>query len=414
MIKRRRHKTRIFAAAFSLLCLIACFAADGHAHAAEVRIRDHIRTTEPVVKLGDIADIHSVDGQQAVRLKQIMLIPAPAAGGEVRLGFAEIRSKMQAQGFNLADMKFTGHSQVTIETAQPLQPLRHGNAVAPPRPVKAKPLNTTELKSLQAELVQTINRFIRVHHPGFGEPVVTLKPDQKKLTLFNQQRGNGYQITAIKSIHATEQAAILQIRSQDGSVTELPIHCQIKQKPKVLAARFDLPRGHVIQQRDLLWIYSEQETGEAPLQPDDVIGQQTQRPLRQGDPLHDYDLKAMTLIKSGQLVTVTAGVAGVRVRTQMKARSSGALGELVKLLPLNSREEIRARVTGPRRATMMHAGTDSAPPEITSQKRNPTSQQADVLPTQTVNQARHFMSGPYRNQSVSRIPTRPSNRNQFR
>ena len=67
-----------------------------------------------LVRLGDVAQIIDSNSEQSRRLEKVVISPAPAAGGELRIPVADIRSRLLAQGFNLAEIDFSGSSIVRI------------------------------------------------------------------------------------------------------------------------------------------------------------------------------------------------------------------------------------------------------------------------------------------------------------
>lgn len=79
--------------------------------------------------------------------------------------------------------------------------------------------------------------------------------------------------------------------------------------------------------------------------PEQVIGRKLKTSLRPGATLFAHLLDSPPLVTRGDLVTITARSATVRITAPGEARSTGALGETIKVKNLMSRREIFARVT---------------------------------------------------------------------
>lgn len=76
----------------------------------------------------------------------------------------------------------------------------------------------------------------------------------------------------------------------------------------------------------------------------DVIGKKTRMTIRTGAPIRSNQVVAVPVIVSGQLVTIIAENEDVRITVSGKARSSGGIGDLIRVQNLMSNKEIPARV----------------------------------------------------------------------
>ncbi|HJV89708.1 MAG TPA: flagellar basal body P-ring formation chaperone FlgA [Holophagaceae bacterium] len=76
-------------------------------------------------------------------------------------------------------------------------------------------------------------------------------------------------------------------------------------------------------------------------------------PLSAGHTLTQMDVEVIPLVQAGERVKLTAEVDGLTVTSEALARSSGALGERVRLEALGTRKPIKAVVTGPAEAKLL-------------------------------------------------------------
>jgi flagella basal body P-ring formation protein FlgA len=122
----------------------------------------------------------------------------------------------------------------------------------------------------------------------------------------------------------------------------------VKPLPQVLVATANLPKGHIVRADDVTW--KQQPTGKAAATFADreelVVGQETQRNLRAGEPIATIDVRSIPLVRRGDIVTVVARNQGITVRTDGKAMTDGGLGQPVKVISLDGRRELTARVSG--------------------------------------------------------------------
>lgn len=76
----------------------------------------------------------------------------------------------------------------------------------------------------------------------------------------------------------------------------------------------------------------------------DAVGTKTRSTVRAGAPIRSNQLVRVPVIVSGQLVTIVAENAGVRITVSGRARSAGGIGDLIKVQNLVSQKEIPARI----------------------------------------------------------------------
>ena len=78
--------------------------------------------------------------------------------------------------------------------------------------------------------------------------------------------------------------------------------------------------------------------------PEQAIGKQLSKSLREGDLIFGRLLKSPPLVKRGDLVTIIAKSGGLQITAPGKVNNAGALGEIVRVKNLMSRRILQARV----------------------------------------------------------------------
>lgn len=82
-------------------------------------------------------------------------------------------------------------------------------------------------------------------------------------------------------------------------------------------------------------------------------GMRTKGPLAAGHTLTQLDVEVIPLVQAGERVKLTAEVEGLTVTTEALARTSGALGDRIRLEAPGTRKPIKAMVTGPAEAKLL-------------------------------------------------------------
>jgi flagella basal body P-ring formation protein FlgA len=85
---------------------------------------------------------------------------------------------------------------------------------------------------------------------------------------------------------------------------------------------------------------------------DQVIGYAARRPLNPGQPLRANDLMKPEAVRQNEMVTIIYEVPGIGLSARGKAIESGAEGDVVNVLNLQSKRTVQGTVTGPGRVTI--------------------------------------------------------------
>jgi flagellar basal body P-ring formation protein FlgA len=110
--------------------------------------------------------------------------------------------------------------------------------------------------------------------------------------------------------------------------------------------------GEAINPQDIQWI----DVREASLRPgtlmdpQDIDGKASRRPLRAGKPLRATDFKRLAAVNRGEIITITYRVPGIRLTAKARALTEAALGEPLRVVNLQSSRTIDVVVTAPGQA----------------------------------------------------------------
>lgn len=315
------------------------------AAAATVRLWPQSTIDRPEILLADVAGIEGFSAEVEAQLLETRLGPAPAPGGERAVTLADIRANLEARGVNMAMVSLRGAAVCRVRRAHATSgPAgRAGvNALIPEDPTLRGHIRRT----LESRLPVAGGRLELTFARGAAELLKLSGP------------GFTFEVTPRNQRVLGSVDLEVAISGPQGMVTEhVAVMCVLR-LPVVVAAR-PINRGQVIRAED---VRIEERAFEQPAiaaftSLDPVIGQEGRRLLRPGEVLESDDLKAVPLVKRGELVGVLAATPGLTLEIAAKALEDGGLGDIIELRNEASRETFQARVKGLRQAEALPVQT---------------------------------------------------------
>jgi flagella basal body P-ring formation protein FlgA len=303
--------------------------------AAEFRLRPQCTPGGAVVTLGDVAEIFAADPQQAETLSAIELFPAPAPSRQRFARVRELQDLLMLRGLNLTEHCFSGASQVTIA----------GNE--PARAEVEQPLTAAAARRANLRVQESIVRYLQQHAGGSQPWTVELDLGPSHARAVAAART----LTITGGTAPFSGAQRFEVAA-DGAehAGQFTIDCQVGLPPAVVVAVRSLGRGAVIRETDveLQRGLPREQTADAVSSLDEVIGKETTRAIPAGKLVTGDSLRTPLVIRRGEVVTVYAKSAGIRVRTIARARDDGSLGDLIAVESMQDRTSYFARVNGVR------------------------------------------------------------------
>ena len=125
-----------------------------------------------------------------------------------------------------------------------------------------------------------------------------------------------------------------------------------------------LARGDVIKAGDIVIERRAKNefAGEPPAVVAEVVGRAARRVVRAGTPLRNADLMKPEIVQKNDTVLLHYEVPGIVLTMRGKALESGAEGDMVSVLNVNSKRTIQGIVTGPGRVTVSAPNTALSAP----------------------------------------------------
>lgn len=149
-------------------------------------------------------------------------------------------------------------------------------------------------------------------------------------------------------------AATVTINADGSPPIEIPISGVAYETLDIPVAATTTNRNQVIEPKDVVWqrVRSRTLAPGVATEYDQVIGYETRRVLRPGDPFRLHDLHKPLLVKKGNLVTMILATPMMQLTAQGKALEDGALGDVIKVENPRSGKTILGTVVENRTVTV--------------------------------------------------------------
>jgi flagella basal body P-ring formation protein FlgA len=339
-------------ASLTAVCVLALLC--GSISAAEVRMRAQARCSTGIVRLSDVAEIFSADPTQHEMLSVVELGPAPGTGSRRYIRAREVQDALFMRGIHLGEHSLSGSERCEVQG--PAVPI----AIEPPAKSKFRVDEAARERASQTAVAAILKCLQK--QAGSREPwevKVNLTDDQTTSLVTATRR-----VTAEGGVHpwiGTQQFT-LHVDGGDDFV-DFDVQAEVSLPPMVVAAARDLPAGTIVHESDLvLRAVKAYPPGLKPFHRiADVVGHETTWGIPGGTLLGTASVRRPIVIHRGDAVTLYARAAGLQVRTTVRSREDGALGALVAVESLTSREVFYARVTGIQEAEVYAAPAEAAP-----------------------------------------------------
>jgi len=299
------------------MLLLATFAATAFAGSLPLKLRENIRVTADIVRIGDLFENAGPAADTAV-----FRSPSPGRSGVVnarRLATMARRNGLHwANSYRLTEVVITRPGRLVSKSdirAAILERIRKRDGDDP----GAEKFDLVFARDIAPFYVPALK-------PGGGVAVLRLDFDP----------GTG-RFNAMVAAPAGDPAADKRIyRGRAIPVVEVPVLVRA------------IERGKQITERDLaVKRLPAQRVGAKALRDmADIIGLNTRRRLPAGRPITARDIERPRLVKRGALVTITMTAPGIAVSARGRSLDDGGAGDVIRVRNVNSNRKIRAKITG--------------------------------------------------------------------
>ncbi len=139
---------------------------------------------------------------------------------------------------------------------------------------------------------------------------------------------------------------VLSMQGLSGNPFEQWVSADVSQRVEVFVAARKLRRLDVIEAEDLHLQSMQIRRLRSPYLSDlqAILGKRLRQSLRKGMPIRGNQLEIAPLVRRGDRVTITLRSQGLKIVTSGKAKQDGQLGEMIRVMNLDSKKSIFAEV----------------------------------------------------------------------
>jgi flagella basal body P-ring formation protein FlgA len=309
------------------------------APAAEIAFKDRCRPRSSIVTLGDVAEIHSADAADALKLARVELFNAPAAAEKPpTYSYREIAELLRIRGVDLSQHELSGATQVTIEVAPVVQPA----TAVPPGDARAQEI-------VSAAIIDYLKGRISHDVQWKVEASVGDVAGIVQARVLQAPEFSASDLSAASGTHTF----VLELRG-NGNTWQRTVQARVSLPPLVVVASQALSKGTILRPEHLRLQPSPapRTTGARPrptgwlVRLEDAVGRELLQTVTAGQPLDEKSLRRPIVVTKGQLVTVVVTCEGVRIRTAARAKEHGALGDVIQVESTLDRKTYQVRVSG--------------------------------------------------------------------
>lgn len=339
-----------------------------NAAAAEIRLRDKMEATSPVVRLDDVAEISAADGLELQRLSRTLLMPAPAPGTQRFVRLREVQDMLAAQGEDLSRLQFSGASQVAVATpgatpeAAPRaatggridrQAVMLAGQVKQPAAAaieERKPLDEAQADILRGRLNELVVEYLTAKAGHREDWRVNCNVPDRTLELLDGAV-SAPKCSGGEAPWTGRQRFVFTFSTSKGRV-QLSVAADVGLAMRAVVAIRPIQKGGVITaahvQLQTIDFMEHGDRGDPVDSVEKIIGMEARQAIKAGDTVFTNQVSPPLLVKRGEDITVLSRGGGIRVRTMARAVQDGARGDLVQVETLDKKDRYDARVTGTR------------------------------------------------------------------
>ena len=163
-----------------------------------------------------------------------------------------------------------------------------------------------------------------------------LPPGQVSFEVVAPERWEGYGHVSLALI----------VRVDDQVKRNLTVQVEVEALAEMVVAARTLERGEVLVASDLALARRDlaHVQGRYLKSPEEAVGLRVKNAFRANSPVRADYLERVPVIKAGQIVTILVENEAVKITASGRAKSSGAVGDLITVQNLSSQKDLAARV----------------------------------------------------------------------
>ena len=313
------------------------------AKGAEIRFRTQARPEGHVVRLGDVAEVITVDPREREMLRAVEI--GPSGPNRQMLSARDVQDRLAALGVKLVDHQFAGAAVITVV------PDTNRDSQAGPRTLSRSAIHLAEIAVADA-IVAHLRKAADAEEDWTVE--VELTADQARAV---SAHGRRVAVTGGAAPWTDVQRFKVSV-PRLGAGELFGLEAEVKRAPRVVVAINPIARGEQIRAEDveLARMKPGTQLRTSCQSLEEAIGKEAIRNIVAGQALDDQCVRSPLLVNRGDVVDVYARSGGVQVRTRARAKEVGSHGDLIQVEMLSDRRSLVARVCGIQEVEVLAAG----------------------------------------------------------
>ena len=353
---------------------------------ATVELRSEATIYGQEIRLKQVARWSDADNALMQPLGELILARAEADRPFRSLTVEQVQTVLRDAGINLATLRFTGATSCRVARSD----VRFDEAAAmmawakPNEPVAAestddlvmvareeteRPQATVEVgrtdlsretddfgpRSLQAILLADVASRLNLDR---NDLQLTFKPaDEKVLNLAEPQFRFTIDPRRVRALGTVVWDVTILT---EGGQHKTTIQADAKAWQDQVIVDRPIASRQVIRAEDVITrrVLSDETPPDTLVSLPQIVGQQATRNLPAGALMTARLVQAVPLVKAGQLVSVTLGQGGVRIKTVARAAESGTFGQTIKVKNETTKDVYDVKITGPQTGVVGDLGSE--------------------------------------------------------
>jgi flagella basal body P-ring formation protein FlgA len=348
------------------VAIVTWLVAASHAWGNTIRLKQQA-TASGTITIGDIAEL---SGEETKKLRGVAVAELKASQKTTTVTLSAVRAALSEKEVNWANLSLSGFMKCAVSrasqadasppsAAQPTQAKGQAteNASEPSAGDKAAAATANVNQAVKAGQAATLRQRVkRLLYRMSKADRASLK-----VTFSDSDRANLNKSVLAKRVELEPRASKalgrvpIAVRAYKGGRIEdrFTVSATVKREVKALVTtqRIDRDGAFTANNTTMKTVWLERTTQpitDAAL----VEDQRADATLDKGQIVYPDDVKAPTLVKRGQLITVRCITGGLVVRTVARAQEEGARNDRIKVRNESSRETFTCKVTGAREAVV--------------------------------------------------------------
>jgi len=290
------------------------------ANMVELHLHPATQVKGPDILLKQIADVRCSDPQQLEKLRQLAVAKSPLPGRSRQLRSKYVQLRLRQFGFDPEHVKLSG-ARTTVVTARSME------------------VKEAEVRRIAADFVHKANLW--------GTARVTITDIQVGSDRLFPPGRLSYRVIPPKGPKQIGMLRLAVLFEVDGWFRKsIPAVVRIAVLTDVVVARRPIGRYKPISEKDVK--LQRQDLTDLPAHIftdlNEVIGKRSKRMIQANTVLRHDMIETPPLVHRGSMVLIVAESGGLKVTTVGEVKSSGYLGQRVKVVNLDSKKKIFARV----------------------------------------------------------------------